>query len=207
MNNASDDARDAISEKLSAWNHPLDTRRKDNNRIASAKWFTGERFSSFMKGERGSPGGPIAIATMVMIIADDMQKRGVDKGSGEPEEAVAIAPAPSGNRGNGSRGSASRGGRGGRSRGAFLDRRVAKPTVVVSHPGITAPATEAKLTRVPTKMELDADEADIQIIRDLFGSRADTLINTLLAWDAFMEWYFPLKESVPFLCPLEQREV
>ena len=55
-------------------------------------------------------------------------------------------------------------------------------------------------------MELDADEADIKIIRDLFGSRADTLINTLLAWDAFMEWYFPLKESVPFLCPLEQRE-
>ena len=39
LNNASDDARDQISAKLSEWKHPLDTRRKDNNRIASQKWF------------------------------------------------------------------------------------------------------------------------------------------------------------------------
>ena len=65
LNNSSDDAREAISEKLREWKHPLDTRRKDNNRVRRDKWFTGERFASFIKGERGSPGGPIAIAALV----------------------------------------------------------------------------------------------------------------------------------------------
>eukprot|EP00965_Chrysotila_dentata_P122121 4037530-Pleurochrysis_carterae.AAC.1 len=42
MNNASDDARAAISEQLADWKHPLDCRRKDNNRVRENKWFTGE---------------------------------------------------------------------------------------------------------------------------------------------------------------------
>ena len=99
LNNSSDDARDKISNQLRLWQHPLDTRRKDNNRVASDKWFTGEHFISFLKGNRGSPGGPIAIATLVMIIADDLQNRGVMHGDGELEEAVAPAPAPAGARG------------------------------------------------------------------------------------------------------------
>ena len=216
LNNASDDARDAISAQLSEWKHPLDTRRKDDNRVASAKWFTGERFSSFIKGERGSPGGPVAIATLVLIIANDLQHRGVTRGSGVPEEAAAIAPAPAGTRGRGStRGSASRGGRGrgraGRGGAAFADRRTTSTAVMVRHPGVDDPdnvatATAAELERVPTRMERDADAADLQIIRDVFGSCAETLINTLLAWDAFMAWYFPLKESVLFLCEMSLRE-
>eukprot|EP00966_Prymnesium_polylepis_P307530 7107290-Prymnesium_polylepis.1 len=64
LNNASDDAREAVSEQLSERKHPLDTNRKDNNRVRAQKWFTGERWMSFCAGERGSPGGPIAIATL-----------------------------------------------------------------------------------------------------------------------------------------------
>lgn len=77
MNNASDDARDAISDQLKAWKHPLDCRRKDDNRCRAQKWFNGEAFGSFLAGHGGSPGGPIAIATLIFIVADDMQQRGV----------------------------------------------------------------------------------------------------------------------------------
>eukprot|EP00965_Chrysotila_dentata_P002935 94947-Pleurochrysis_carterae.AAC.1 len=55
MNDASDDARAAISEQLAVWKHPLDCRRKDNNRVRENKWFTGERWTTFCAGERGSP--------------------------------------------------------------------------------------------------------------------------------------------------------
>ena len=69
LNNASDDAREAISEQLKAWGYPLDTRRKDNNRVRAQKWFGGEAWASFVKGYGKSPGGPVAIATLVLIIA------------------------------------------------------------------------------------------------------------------------------------------
>ena len=59
------------------------------------KWFTGEKWATFCSGERGSPGGPIAVATLVLIIADDMQARGVTRGSGtaesDPDAAVHVA--------------------------------------------------------------------------------------------------------------------
>ena len=210
LNNSSDDARDAISNKLKEWKHPLDTRRKDNNRLASQKWFTGERFGSFLNGTCGSPGGPIAIATLVMIVADDLQLRGVSRGAGTPDEAVVEQPTVSGNRGGvrgrASRGGASRGGpsRGGRGRGAFMERRItAADKTQLEHPGL---ATEAELLRMPTRLERKCDDADLQVIKDLFGSRAQTLINILLAWDSFFNWYFPLQESIPFLAPMDVRE-
>eukprot|EP00965_Chrysotila_dentata_P087604 2892067-Pleurochrysis_carterae.AAC.1 len=95
MNNASDDARAAISEQLAQWKHPLDCRRKDNNRVRENKWFTGERWTTFCAGERGSPGAPIAIATLVMILAKDLQERGVDIGAREQSAAAADDGAPS----------------------------------------------------------------------------------------------------------------
>ena len=81
--NASDDARDQISVQLKEWHHPLDCRRKDNNRVRTQKWFTGERWATFCSGHRGSPGGPAAIAKIVHIIATDLLLRGVDSGSAE----------------------------------------------------------------------------------------------------------------------------
>ena len=89
LNNASDDARELISERLKDWKHPLDCRRKDDNRCRAGKWFTGEAWASFCAGHRGSPGGPRAIAEIVKIIADDMTTRGVSIGSGTKEEEEA----------------------------------------------------------------------------------------------------------------------
>ena len=40
----------------------------------------------------------------------------------------------------------------------------------------------------------------------MYGSRAQTIINALLAFDAYLAWYFPLKKSIPFLCEEELRE-
>ena len=42
LNHASDDAREQISEQLKVWKHPLDCRRKEDNRCRADKWFTGE---------------------------------------------------------------------------------------------------------------------------------------------------------------------
>ena len=49
---------------------------------------------------------------------------------------------------------------------------------------------------VPTAMELAADPAHIKMIRDIHGSRAQTLINALLAFDAYFAWYYPLKNNI-----------
>ena len=63
------------------------------------------------------------------------------------------------------------------------------------------------LQHVPTAMELAADPEELAIIRQLFGSRAQTLINTLLAFDSYFNWYYPLKEeSIPLFAPIPIRE-
>ena len=44
------------------------------------------------------------------------------------------------------------------------------------------------------------------MIRELYGSRAQTIINLLLAFDAYLKWYYPYKQSIPFKAPMEERE-
>ena len=41
MNNSSNDGRELISNKLSEWKHPLDTRKKEMGRIGKQKWWSG----------------------------------------------------------------------------------------------------------------------------------------------------------------------
>ena len=67
-------------------------------------------------------------------------------------------------------------------------------------------ATPAAAVRVPTAIESRCDPADLAIIREVYGSRGNTLINALLAFDSYFEWYYPYVESIPFLCPMAQRE-
>lgn len=127
LNHASDDARAIMQKQLVEWKHPLDTRRKEDNRNSREKWFTGERWGSFCAGVRGSPGGPIAIATLMLIVADDMQQNGV----GQEVEAEQATPASLGRGGHsggrGGRTSASRGR--GRTRAAFLARTAEETTL------------------------------------------------------------------------------
>ena len=59
---------------------------------------------------------------------------------------------------------------------------------------------------VPTALEAAADPADLAMIRSLYGSRAQTLLNILLAFDGYFQWYYPFKASIPFLCGMELRE-
>ena len=51
-----------------------------------------------------------------------------------------------------------------------------------------AHAELAKLVHVPTQMEKDADAADLEMIRRVYGSRAQLLINALLSFDAYFAW-------------------
>lgn len=98
----------------------------------------GEKWLSFLAGKNGSPGGPVAIATIVLIIADDLQWRGVNQGnkssttSKDPNDqpknraATSGAEEQAGHNPNPSQGSGSTGGGrrrgGGQSRASFANR-------------------------------------------------------------------------------------
>ena len=227
-NNASDDAREEISAYLKEIGHPLDMRTKDEGRVREAKWFTGEAWISFCAGKGKSPGGPIAIAHIVMIIADDLTMRGVDRGDGR---ATSTEPSsggrgvgggrdtPGGGRGaagggrgaqdggrgaqGGGRGAQGGGRGGGRGRGAFAERvGVNAAAIAPTAPTSTAP----ELKHVPTAVEAAANQEGLATIRRVYGSRAQTLINILLSFDAYFAWYYPLKKSIPLASSEEVKE-
>ena len=56
--------------------------------------------------------------------------------------------------------------------------------------------------------ELSGDDlAELsQSIRQTYGSRTQTIINALLAMDAYLAWYFPFKRRIPFMCAVPVRE-
>ena len=66
-------------------------------------------------------------------------------------------------------------------------------------------AKVAEVRHVPSQMERNSDQECLRRIRARHGSRAQTLINALLAFDAYFAWWFPLKRSIPFMAPWEQR--
>ena len=220
LNNASDDARGKISEYLAEIKHPLDTRRKDDNRSRAQKWFTGERWLTCCSGERGSPGGPQAIAKIVMIIADDLEERGVSRGSGAAAETLAAktvcppiaaaasvaTPATQ----SGKKGGKGKGGGGG-ARNAFMARFAAQRAEAVAVEPSPQPAkdvlqaTRAEVTHVPTEIERNSNQAALKKIRDRYGSRAQTLINALLAFDAYFAWWFPFRRSISVNSSKEER--
>ena len=161
---ASDDARQLISDKLVEWKHPLDCRRKDDNRQRQQKWFTGERWRTFCAGERGSPGGPIAMATLLLMIAEDMQINGA-----QPVDSQGLHAVEARGRGRG-RGSS-------RGRRSFIERQkersaAANADVADADVPVSATATLAGAERQPSAMELACDASDLDVIRTVYGSRA-----------------------------------
>ena len=210
--NASDDACELIGEKLAEWKHPLDTKRANDGRVKQQKWFTGEAFSTFCAGESGSPGGPIAIAQLVKIIADDMQHRGVTRGSGTAEseadaaaEAAAVAEAGKSKPKPKPKPKSSFAAWNASKAGAVQDAVLAGEDTGAD----VLQASVAALKHIPTAMELAADPADLALIRGVFGSRAQTLINTLLSFDAFFNWYCPMVDSIPLFAdePVKEQRV
>jgi hypothetical protein len=208
-NNSSDDARELISAQLKAWKHPLDMRTKDEGRVREAKWFTGEAWVSFCAGTCGSPGGPIAIATLVMIIANDLQLRGVDHGSAEPPTipATAAAAAGRGGRGSGVRARCGQATGRGRGRANYADRMTSRSpappppvaeAISATYDPTVLQAERAEVQRQPSAVEAAANQESLEIIRKLYGSRAQTLIDILLSFDAYFKWYYPFKRSVPY---------
>lgn len=68
-------------------------------------------------------------------------------------------------------------------------------------------AAREQLERNPTAIELACDPADLEMIRKLFGSRAQTIINCLLAFDAYFDWYYALtNDRIPLFCEMSLRE-
>ena len=129
LNNASDDARESISNKLKEFGTSLDCRRKDDSRVRADKWFTGEAWASFCSGVGKSPGGPIGIVSLVLIVAEDLRRRGVARGAGVAGSDSAVESSgtviPYGGRGGGrggARGGSRSGGGRGRGRASFVAR-------------------------------------------------------------------------------------
>ena len=65
-------ARDRSSKSLS----PPQQRTPQSPRRSSAR-----PKASFLHGERGSPGGPMALAQIMMVVAKDLVQRGVNSGA------------------------------------------------------------------------------------------------------------------------------
>lgn len=207
--NASDQALESISDQLKSWNHPLDMRRKDDGRVREQKWFTGEKWLSFCAGKSGSPGGPIAIATLVLIIADDLQLRGVDRGTGlRPPQTPSANEGPTAGDNSHQAPTSSKGKARGHGRAAFACRVTQKSTETPATqrlPAMLQP-DEPELQYHPSATEAAANQESLKVIRKMFGSRAQTLINVLLAFDAYFNWFYPFRKSVPYLCEMEARE-
>ena len=200
LQNASDDARATISDMLAGWKHPLDTRRKEDGRQRQQKWFTGAKFHSFCNGDGGSPGGPAALAELILIVADDLHLRGVDAGAQVAKDATESD-------GSGAASAASRGGRGGgrgRGRGGFMARMATSSAAARGADAATGAA--AGLEHQPTALERAAGTEKLKVLRELWGSRAQTIINMILAWDGFFAWYYPFKQSVPLFCAMPLRQ-
>ena len=51
-------------------------------------------------------------------------------------------------------------------------------------------AQRAQLQHTPSALEAAANQESLEIIRKLYGSRAWTIINALLAFDAYLAWYY-----------------
>ena len=138
---------------------------------------------TFCAGERGSPGGPIAIAILVKIVADDLQLMGVNAGMGTAEKEARDAaeaadptdPAPPAAK------KAKPVAKKGRGRHAFAAAAQNAAQKAAEAQGDDAP----ELQRVPSAMERRAPQDQLKIIQDLYGSRAQTLIDMLLAFDAY----------------------
>ena len=140
---------------------------------------------SFCGGTRGSPGGPRAIAALMKIVADDMQERGVTIGGGEAEPVVAEVAVETKKKPKKPSTFAARAG------AALATTAEKEPTGV--HEAELVPG----LKHMPSEMEKAADPAGIQKIRDKYGSRTQTIINSLLAFDAYFSWYYHLKYGCP----------
>ena len=182
---ASDDCRELISEKLKSWNHPLDCRRKDDNRVRAQKWFTGEAWCAFAAGYRGSPGAPVAIATLLLMVAEDMLI------AGENDDAQAAENGGRGSAGSRGRGGGRGGGRAhgrGRGRAGFMERQ-RDSAIDNAATGPVIPAQTAQLAelagavREPSALERACDVADLEMIRNVYGSRAQ--VSSLLAFVPF----------------------
>eukprot|EP00965_Chrysotila_dentata_P221729 6192545-Pleurochrysis_carterae.AAC.2 len=184
-NNSSNDAQAATSEQVAEWKHPLDCGHKDNNHIREHKRFTGERWSTFCAGKRGSPGAPFAFAKLIMIITNDLQARGVDAGAGDVATAAATAAAAAED--GKETGRATQGGHGGRGGGR-------------GSRGSLGRSAFTQVEHVPTAAEQSADPADLAAIQEMFGSRVQTLINILLAFYVYFKWFFHFKASIPLFC-------
>ena len=66
--------------------------------------------------------------------------------------------------------------------------------------------TRVEHHHVPTAMDMAAAPDDLEMIRTLYGSRAQTILNLLFAFNAYLKWYYPYKESIPYMAPMEVRE-
>ena len=67
-------------------------------------------------------------------------------------------------------------------------------------------AERAQVQYKPPAIEAAANQESLEIIRSLYGSRAQTLIDIFLSFDVYFKWYYPFKSSVPYGSSMEVKE-
>ena len=188
-------------------NHPLDLRKKGDGRIKEQRWYKGESFASMVRGDRGSPGGPVVYAAMAMIIGLYLLEHppapaAVPSPSPAPTPVPSPAPKPAAGRGRG-RGSAATHppapppGRG-RGRGTwrglapvgnYAESSDDEPPPLPPQPKPTPPPV---IPHTPTAVEAAADQVALAKIRAVFGGHGQLIINMLLSSDAYLSLFWTL---------------
>ena len=195
LNNCPDGCREEIAVYLKSIGHPLDTRKKDDGRQRESKWFTGEGWHSLVAGKRSSPGGPVAMASIVKIIGDAL----LDTPPIEPKKSAAPVAAPkskpAGRRGRGA---------------TYSGFGAAAKARAESEPEDSEEDEAPPPPHIPTAIENAADAASLALIAAHYGPHARLITNMLLTFDAFFKLYNTLRykyhEGVSVSCSSEVRE-
>ena len=183
--NLSDDGREKVQGTLTEYGFFLDLWAKQNGRDGSKKFFSGEAWDGLCCGDKNSPGGPKAIAEFLLIMLEDLRTRGVTMGamSGDEMDPAPIpAPAPA---------------------QTIASRRSAR----IARPAMAAPAASSSVAR--GKYELSntlsfverhfnaAHPGATDLLKQRYGSRANTAIRAALAFDAYFSWCCAWKKKSP----------
>jgi hypothetical protein len=208
LNNISDHARERTSDLLVAFRHPLDTRRRDIGRVQGDKWYRGEKWLTLLRGERGSPGGPVLFANLALIMADDLTVNNLPPHSAAAKQIAkqkatlalvpALAPNPKPTGRHAATASFS---------GFGAAPRKPSPLSTTPAPTQTQPTTaRPTFTHDPTAAERACDPRDLEIIRASYPLHCQTIINFCLVMDAYVAWHYQLvAPGLTFMCPMEIR--
>ena len=156
------------------------------------KIFSGGAWDGFCNGDKKSPGGPEAIAEFLFIMLEDLKMTGgVEVDGDEVDPAPIAAPAPAQTIASG------------------RSARIARSAMVVpaASSSVERGQDELSYTESFVERQFNADHPGAtDLLKETYGSCANTAIRTAFAFDAYFSWYYAWRNKVPLDATQEDKE-